>query len=197
MRVIVSAVPAGPSSAGVFAAYHDAGHAIAARVIAGRSALAPDLRPRSKGAAFEDWLNFVAAGHAAERELAGRSGLRWRQVVSNAGTDLESCYRLIHERTGEDHRGWILLHWTRAVARATRLLAANWDEVVRLAELDAPHCSLGGASGSYSWSGWWDEAIRRQRNDGRRAPPRQVARDCGWESSVQGDPRCGSRESRR
>jgi hypothetical protein len=149
----------------VLAAYHNAGHAIGARAIEGASA------------GLEDWLNFAAAGHAAERELAGRSGLRWRRIVSNAGNDVESCYRLIRLATGEDHRAWIQLHWTRAVTRATRLLAANWAEVVRLAELSArprahrapKQCLVRGlpleqASPTEFWSGWWDQTIRRRKS---------------------------------
>lgn len=187
MRVRPSAIPTKPPSSSVLAAYHHAGHAIAARFIEDLSKRVPDLRPRPQDA-LEDWLNFAAAGHAAERELAYRAGLRWRRVVSNAGNDLAVCHRLIYDQTGEDHRDWILLHWTRAVARATRLVVANWDEVARLAELNAPYCSLGGTSGNDLWSGWWDEAIRRQRTDGRRPPPRQA---------VQGDRRRDSRELRR
>jgi hypothetical protein len=186
MRVVPSAVPFELPSAGVFAAYHEAGHAIAARAIESRPTSEPPAT-RPKSAAFEDWLNFTAAGHAAERELACRSGLRWRRVVSNAAHDLEACHRLIHEQTGEDHRAWILLHWTRAVARATRLLTVRWGEVVALAEsnarmaggtvavcsararstADAPQRALGGAGPPAAGShiNWWDELLRRQRVD--------------------------------
>jgi hypothetical protein len=148
----------------LFTAYHNAGHTVGARAIEGGSA------------GLEDWLNFAAAGHAAERELAARSGLRWRRIVSNAGNDVESCHHLIRLATGEDHREWILLHWTRAVTRATRLLTSNWGEVVRLAELHvrrAAHratkqCLVRGLplerpSRTEFWSGWWDQAIRRHR----------------------------------
>lgn len=180
MRVLTPAVPTKLPSSSVLAAYHHAGHAIAARLIEDQSKGAPDLRPRPKDAAFEDWLNFAAAGHAAERELACRSGLRWRWVVSNAGSDLEACHRLIREQTGEDHRDWILLHWTRAVARATRLLTANWSEVVTIAEPNGRRCQRGdflcpaniltevGGSRTDSWSSWWDDAIRGRRLGSRR-----------------------------
>src|SRR6185437_6801150 len=127
------------SSAELFAAYHSAGHAIAAGAIEELSRGVPNRRPPLENALFEGWLNFTASGHAAEKELACRLGLRWRRVVSNAGDDLEACRLLIGEQTGEDHRDWILLHWTRAVARASRLLTANWSEVVKLAELQASY----------------------------------------------------------
>jgi hypothetical protein len=148
----------------LLAAYHNAGHTVLARAVEGASA------------GLEDWLNFAAAGHAAEREVAGRSGLRWRQIVSNAGNDVESCHRLIRLATGEDHRDWIQLHWTRAVTRATRLVTANWAEIVRLVELNArrrtprapKQCLVRGlplepTSPTEFWSGWWDQAIRRHR----------------------------------
>ena len=148
----------------LFAAYHNAGHTVGARAVEGASA------------GLEDWLNFAAAGHAAERELAARSGLRWRRTVSDAGNDVESCYRLIRLVTGEDHRDWIQLHWTRAVTRATRLVAANWEEVVRLAELNArrraqrapKQCLVRGlplepTSPTEFWSSWWERTIRRPR----------------------------------
>jgi hypothetical protein len=159
----VDAITDGLSEA-LLAAYHNAGHTIGARAVENASA------------GLEDWLNFAAAGHAAERELAARSGLRWRRVVSNAGSDVESCHRLIRLVTGEDHHEWIQLHWTRAVTRATRLVTANWEEIERLAELNTRRrahrvprqCLVRGlplepASPTEFWSGWWDRAIRRQR----------------------------------
>jgi len=110
-----------PSDA-VLAAYHDAGHAIAARVI--------------RNGSLDDWLTLTAAGQAAERELVRRLGLRWRGVTSHAGRDLDACYRRILEVMGEDPGDWILLHWIRAVRRATRLLTGRWSEVQSLAELN-------------------------------------------------------------
>jgi hypothetical protein len=173
----------------VLAAYHGAGHLVAARVL-GRGFPGTTVRLQAENRShcpgidlpgpvtntcLEEWLNFAAAGHAAERELANQSGMRWRGLVSNAGHDVEYCYRLIYQDTGEDHRDWILLHWTRAVTRVTRLLTENWGEVVRLAELDGgrgavtrPRSSVAlplraDPSGKRSWSGWWDDAIRRAR----------------------------------
>jgi hypothetical protein len=121
-----------PSEA-VLAAYHDAGHTLAARVIRNRS--------------LDDWLTLTAAGQAAERELVRRLGLRWRGVTSDAGRDLDSCYRRIREEMGEDPGDWILLHWIRAVRRATRLLTERWSEVQSLAELnERREASRGSAS---------------------------------------------------
>lgn len=181
MRVLRSTAASEIPSPGAFPAFHHAGHAVAARLIETVSKGEPGVRPGARDVSFEDLLNYTAAGHAAERELACRSGLRWRQAASNAGSDLEACHRLIHDQTGEDHRDWIFLHWTRAVARATRLLAANWGEVVRLAELSArgrsgPYslCSANTLRGAFCskpdpWSSWWDDAIRRGRNDRPRS----------------------------
>jgi len=127
-----------PSEA-ILAAYHDAGHTIAARCIGNPSTRIPQSLQSEKlrtRAVFDDWLAFTAAGHAAERELVSRLGLRWRVVTSHVGYDLDSCYRRIREETGEDPGDWILLHWIRALRRATRLLTARWGEVASLAELN-------------------------------------------------------------
>jgi hypothetical protein len=127
-----------PSDA-VLAAYHDAGHTIAARVIGNASTRIPgsvQSETRRTNVVLDDWLTFTAAGHAAERELVGRLGLRWRPMTSHVGYDLDSCYRRICENTGEDPGDWILLHWIRALGRATRLLTVRWSEVASLAELN-------------------------------------------------------------
>jgi hypothetical protein len=186
------------SSAELFAAYHSAGHAIAAGAIEELSRGVPNRRPPLQDALFEGWLNFTASGHAAEKELACRLGLRWRRVVSNAGDDLEACRLLIGEQTGEDHRDWILLHWTRAVARASRLLTANWSEVVKLAELQAsyhrgadPLCPAKaltevGHSRTDCWNRWWDEAIRRRRDDRYRPTGGYLAHDRAERRPLQG-----------
>jgi hypothetical protein len=115
-----SRTEAGHPSDAILAAYHDAGHTIAARVI--------------RNASLDDWLTLTAAGQAAERELVRRLGLRWRDVTSHAGYDLDACYQRIREEMGEDPGDWILLHWIRAVRRATRLLTERWSEVKGLAE---------------------------------------------------------------
>jgi hypothetical protein len=117
-----SRTEAGHPSDAILAAYHDAGHTIAGRAIGNGS--------------LDDWLTLTAAGQAAERELVRRLGLRWRGVTSHAGHDLDSCYRRIREEMGEDPGDWILLHWIRAVRRATRLLTGRWSEVQSLAELN-------------------------------------------------------------
>ncbi len=118
-----SRTEAGHPSDAILAAYHDAGHTIAARVIANGS--------------LDDWLTLTAAGQAAERELVRRLGLRWRDVTSHAGYDLDSCYQRIRQEMGEDPGDWILLHWIRAVRRATRLLTGRWSDVQSLAESNA------------------------------------------------------------
>jgi hypothetical protein len=115
-----------PSEA-VLAAYHDTGHTIAARAIGNVTTRLP------RALVLDDWFAFTAAGHAAERELVSRLGLRWRRVTSQMGHEVQSCYRRFREATGGDP-DWIRLHWIRAVRRATRLLSERWGEVVRLAE---------------------------------------------------------------
>lgn len=117
-----SQIEAGHPSDAIVAAYHDAGHTIAAQVI--------------RSGSLDDWLTLTAAGQAAERELVRRLGLRWRDVTSHAGYDLDSCYQRICEEMGEDPGDWLLLHWIRAVRRATRLLTERWSEVRGLAELN-------------------------------------------------------------
>ena len=142
-----------PSDA-ILAAYHDAGHTIVARVVANGSTRIP-------GSLLDDWLAFGAAGHAAEREMVSRLGLRWRRVTSHARYDLDTCYRRIREETGEDPGDWIRLHWIRALRRATRLLTGRWDEVVRLAELN---CRQEAGPGSLSTCGWHAQlALEPQR----------------------------------
>ncbi len=121
-------------------AYHLAGHSVVLRILRGgaqgTSALAGrELRPRSRRSCAESWtplerrLVVAAAGTAAERELARRSGLRWRRV-SNRCDGLEVCRQSIAEETGENPGDWIYLHWIRAVTRARRALAGAWSEVV-------------------------------------------------------------------
>ena len=121
-----------PSDA-LLAAYHDAGHTIAARLVGNGSLRSEDRRA---DAILVDWLTVTAAGHAAERELVRRLGLSRRDVTLHAGHDLDSCYRRICDQTGEEPGDWILLHWIRAVRGATRLLTGRWSDVESLAELN-------------------------------------------------------------
>ena len=132
LRATRNRKPEIPSDA-ILAAYHEAGHTIAARVVGNGSLGSEDRRA---DAILTDWLTFTAAGHAAERELVRRLGLHWRDVTLRAGHDLDSCYRRICDETGEEPGDWILLHWIRAVRRATRLLTGRWGDVERLAELN-------------------------------------------------------------
>ncbi len=128
-------------------AYHLAGHTVALQVlgsslpqgplVAGRELRAGARRPFAVSrtgpwTALERRLVVVAAGTAAERELARRAGLPWRHV-SNRCDGLEVCRRSIAEETGENPGDWIYLHWIRAVTRGRRVLMASWSEVVRAA----------------------------------------------------------------
>lgn len=119
-----------PSDA-LLAAYHEAGHTIAARIVVSDALRSEDRRA---DVILVDWLTVTAAGHAAERELVRRRGLRWRDVTLHPGHDFDACYRRICDETGEEPGDWILLHWIRAVRRATRLLTERWGDVERLAE---------------------------------------------------------------
>jgi len=124
-------------------AYHLAGHNVVRRMLGGSAVgtsafLAYETRARSRRPWTESWtplerrLVVAAAGTAAEREFARRSGLPWRRV-SNRCDGLEACRRSIAEETGENPGDWIYLHWIRAVTRARRALAGAWNEVIRAA----------------------------------------------------------------
>jgi hypothetical protein len=133
-------------------AYHLAGHSVALQVL--RSSVHwtspspdPDVlfgkrRPlTAPWTALERRLVVAAAGAAAEREQARRSGLHWRRT-SNRCDGLEACCESIAEETGEDPGDWIDLRWIRAVARARRVLIGTWSEVVRVAGKLGPWSGL-------------------------------------------------------